>query len=193
MHSAWILVRHLTVSHVILQHKLCNCGVSGCLPNWCRDYLSNRKQRVVLVVLLGYYHWSKLAPTGVLSPQGYQGSSVRPCFPWCLLLTCLMLFLLQVWWLCVHADDCKTSRVSQRPCDHESFQDDVNDLVPWSGLNHMSFNTKQCKLKRIPKNSSPILLAPLQLDGTTLQVTAEFSDLGLLITNHKLNCPGTLT
>ena len=68
------------MSHVILQHKLCNCGVSGCLPNWCRDYLSNRKQRVVLVVLLGYYHWSKLAPTGVLSPQGYQGSSVRPLF-----------------------------------------------------------------------------------------------------------------
>ena len=57
----------------------------------------------------------------------------------------------------------------------------------------MSFNTKQCKLKRISKNRSPILLAPLQLDGTTLQVTAEFSDLGLLITNHKLNCPGTLT
>lgn len=56
----------------------------------------------------------------------------------------------------------------------------------------MSFNTKQCKLKRIPKNRSPILLAPLQLDGTTLQVTAEFADLGLLITNHKLNCPRTL-
>ena len=28
------------------------------------------------------------------------------------------------------ADDCKTSRVIQRPCDHESFQDDLNDLVP---------------------------------------------------------------
>lgn len=24
--------------------------------------------------------WSKLAPTGFLSPQGYQGSSVRPLF-----------------------------------------------------------------------------------------------------------------
>ena len=193
MHSAWILVRHLTVSPVILQHKLCNCGVSGCLPNWCRDYLSNRKQRVVLVVLLGYYHWSKLAPTGVLSPQGYPGvlckalvfSDVYYWPDWCC-FSCKF-------GDCVHADDCKTSWVIQRPCDHESFQDELNDLVPWNGLNHMSFNTKQCKLKRIPKNSSPILLAPLQLDGTTLQVTAEFSDLGLLITNHKLNCPGTLT
>lgn len=38
---------------------------------------------------------------------------------------------------------------------------------------------------RITKNRSPIL-APLQLGGTTLEVTAEFSNLGLL-TNRKLS------
>ena len=38
---------------------------------------------------------------------------------------------------------------------------------------------------RITKNRCPIF-APLQLGGTTLEVTAEFSDLGLL-TNHKLS------
>ena len=36
------------VSHVILMQKLCNFGVSGCLLNWCRDYLSNREMRVVI-------------------------------------------------------------------------------------------------------------------------------------------------
>lgn len=50
----------------------------------------------------------------------------------------------------------------------------------------MSFNTKECKLMRITRNRSPIL-APLQLGGTTLEVTAEFSNLGLF-TNHKLSC-----
>ena len=49
----------------------------------------------------------------------------------------------------------------------------------------MSFNTKKCQLMPITKNRSPSF-APLQLEGTTLEVTAEFSDLGLL-TNHKLS------
>ena len=38
---------------------------------------------------------------------------------------------------------------------------------------------------QITKNHSPIF-APLQLGGTNLEVTAEFSDLGFL-TNHKLS------
>lgn len=67
MHSAWILVRHLTVSDVILQHKLCNCGVSGCLLNkLVQGLLIESKAE-------GSIRWSKLAPTGVLSPQGYPG------------------------------------------------------------------------------------------------------------------------
>ena len=49
----------------------------------------------------------------------------------------------------------------------------------------MSFNTKKCKLMRITRNRSPIS-APLQSGGTTLEVTAEVFDLGLL-TNHKLS------
>lgn len=49
----------------------------------------------------------------------------------------------------------------------------------------MSFNTKKCRLMRITRNRSPIL-PPLQLGGTTLYVTAELSDLGLL-TNPKLS------
>ena len=85
----------------------------------------------------------------------------------------------------LYADDCKTSRAIQRPCDHESFQDDLNNLVSWSRLNHMSFTAKKWKLMRITEKRSPIL-APLQLGDTTLEVTAEFSDLGLL-TNHKLS------
>ena len=36
------------VNHKILLHKLCNFGISGSLLAWCSDYLSNRKQRVVV-------------------------------------------------------------------------------------------------------------------------------------------------
>ena len=36
------------VSHVILLEKLCNSGISGSLLNWCKDYLTEREQRVVV-------------------------------------------------------------------------------------------------------------------------------------------------
>ena len=36
------------VSHFLLMQKLCNFGACACLLNWCRDYLSNREQRVVI-------------------------------------------------------------------------------------------------------------------------------------------------
>lgn len=75
------------------------------------------------------------------------------------------------------------SKVIQHPCDQKSFQDDLNNSVFLSRLNHN--HELQYKLMRITKKCSPILF-PLQLDGTTLEVTPEFSDLGLL-TNHKLS------
>ena len=36
------------VSHVILLQKLCNFGISGSLLIWCKDYLTDREQRVVI-------------------------------------------------------------------------------------------------------------------------------------------------
>lgn len=36
------------VSHVILLQKLYNFGISGSLLNWCKDYLTEREQRVVI-------------------------------------------------------------------------------------------------------------------------------------------------
>ena len=36
------------VSHVILLQKLYNFVISGSLLNWCKDYLTEREQRVVI-------------------------------------------------------------------------------------------------------------------------------------------------
>ena len=159
------------VSHVILMQKLCNFGVSGCLLNWCRDYLSNREQRVVIDGISSY--WRPI-PSGVP-----QGSLLGPLF-FVIFINDPPDVVSPTSLVALYADDCKTSRVI-----HELLQDDLNNLVSWSRLNLMSFNTKKCNLMRITKNRSPIF-ALLQLGGTTLEVTAEFSDLGLL-TNHKLS------
>ena len=163
------------VSHVILLQKLCNFGVSVHILNWCRDYLLNRDSD----------RWSKLRLASYL----LRGIPGVPYPPGPLFFVMFINDLPDVVspgsLVALYADDCKTSRAIQRPCDHESFQDDLNNLVSWSRLNHMSFTAKKWKLMRITEKRSPIL-APLQLGDTTLEVTAEFSDLGLL-TNHKLS------
>ena len=48
----------------------------------------------------------------------------------------------------------------------------------------MNFNTKKSKLLQITKKQCPIS-APLLLDGTPLEATSEFSDVGL-VTDCKL-------
>ena len=45
--KAFDRVNHKVLLRVPL-HKLCNFGISGSLLAWCGDYLSNRKQRVVV-------------------------------------------------------------------------------------------------------------------------------------------------
>lgn len=49
-----------------------------------------------------------------------------------------MLFPLGVWWHCMQMT-LKTSRVIQRPYDHESFKDNLNCLASWAQKNQMSF------------------------------------------------------
>ena len=139
------------VSHVILMQKLCNFDVSGCLLNWCRDYLTNRAQRVVIDGISS--DWRPI-PSGVP-----QGSLLGPLF-FVIFINDLPDVVSPTSLVALYADDCKTSKVIQHPCDHESLQDDLNNLVLWSRLNHMSFNTKKCKLMRITKNRSPIFAPP---------------------------------
>ena len=50
------------VSYVLLMQKLCNFGACACLLNWCRDYLSNREQRVVIDLFSLYILFSHFRP-----------------------------------------------------------------------------------------------------------------------------------
>ena len=53
------------VPHQTLLHKLCNFGISGKLLNWCQDYLSTGRQRVVI-----NGHSSALTEITSVLPQG---------------------------------------------------------------------------------------------------------------------------
>ena len=60
------------VSRVILLEKLCNSGICGSLLNWCKDYLTEREQRVVVE---GQSSTLSAFPSGVP-----QGSLLGPLF-----------------------------------------------------------------------------------------------------------------
>ena len=73
--------------------------------------------------------------TGFLFPQGYLRGPFFVIF-----LNDLPGVVSPTSLVALYVDDCKTSKVIQHPCDHEPLQDDLNSLVSWSRLNHMSLS-----------------------------------------------------
>ena len=161
------------VSHDILLQKLCNFGISGTLLNWCKDYLTDREQRVVIEGLSS--SWTVI-PSGVP-----QGSLLGPLF-FVIFITDLPDAVMADNTIALYADDCKTSRVINCPSDYQVFQSDLDNLYSWSQQNLMDFNVKKCKLMRITKKKMPFR-SDLQLNNNTLEETSEFCDLGLVTTS----------
>ena len=85
----------------------------------------------------------------------------------------------------LYADDCKTSRVINCPAHHSLFQTDTDNIHSLSLQNVMAFNVKKCKLMRIREKRSSFL-SDLHLNNSTLELTSEFCDLGL-VTNCNLS------
>ena len=164
------------VSHDILLQKLCNFGISGTLLNWCKDYLTNREQRVVIDGKSS--SWSVI-PSGVP-----QSSSLGPLF-FVIFISDLPEVVMPGNTIALYADDCKTSRVITCPSDYPLFQSDLDNLYLLSQQNLMDFNIKKCKLMRITKKKTPFH-SDLQINNHTLEETFEFSDLGI-ITSSKLS------
>ena len=161
------------VSHDILLQKLCNFGISGSLLNWCKDYLTNREQRVVIEGLSS--SWTVI-PSGVP-----QGSLLGPLF-FVIFISDLPNVVTAGNTIALYADDCKTSRVINCQSDYQVFQSDLDNLYSWSQQNLMDFNVKKCKVMRITKKKFSFH-SDLQLDNNTLEEISDFCDLGLVTTN----------
>ena len=164
------------VHHKMLLHKLCNFGISGSLLAWCGDYLSNRKQRVVVDGKCS--SWLNIT-SGVP-----QGSILGPLF-FVIFISDLPEVVSQGSTVALYADDCKAFRVVTCPNDQLMFQGDLDGLCTWSQQNRMTFNVKKCKLMRITLKKQP-LRSSFILNGNVLEEVDEFRDLGLL-TNHHLS------
>ena len=161
------------VPHQALLHKLCNFGISGELLNWCQDYLSNRRQRVVID---GYSSSLTDITSGVP-----QGSILGPLF-FVLFINDLPDVVCPASTIALYADDSKMFRVINCDDDQTLFQNDLDKLYHWSQCNLMDFNSKKCKIMRITKKQVPFINR-VQLSDTVLEEVKEFKDLGILTNN----------
>ena len=163
------------VPHQRLIIKLRSHAIGNSVVNWIEQWLTDRKQRVVVD---GEASTWKSVLSGVP-----QGSVLGPI----LFLVCINDFeeleegvtgkILKF------ADDTKLFRKTNELEDKQNLQDDIDKLIRWSEKLQMLFNFGNCKcLQTEPGNTG----ANYEMGGTILSKTMKGNDLGVTM-NANMN------
>jgi len=148
-------------------------GIAGNVLKWIQDWLSNRKQRVVLNGC--FSEWRDVI-SGVL-----QGSVLGP-----------LLFIIYIKDIddCVvgkilkFEDDTKIYHTVYSDEDVSALQSDLYNLVEWSEQWQMLFNADKCKFMHMGFNNN---LVQYDMNDVKLECVSEEKDLGVII-NEDLKC-----
>lgn len=165
-----------SVPHRQLICKLRAIGLDDYLVSWISNYLTNRRQSVVL-----NGETSDLLPVTSGVPQG---SVLGP-----------LLFLLYVndvndvglsegSKLILYADDILLYRKIYTEQDYAVLQQDVDSLGVWSLLNHLSFNPAKCKFMVLSRKEARTTPPPLNLLGSEIERVDSIKYLGLTIKDN---------
>ena len=138
--------------------------------SWCKDYLNNRTQRVVID---GYSSSLSEITSGVP-----QGSILGPLF-FVIFINDLPDVVCSNNTIALYADDSKMFRVIDCDEDLIYFQEDHDKLHQWSQRNRMDFNTKKCTIMRISGKQVPFTNG-VHMNDTVLEEVKEIKDLGIL-------------
>ena len=166
------------VSHEHLIYKLSKYGIKGKILNWIKDFLSNRKQRVVIRGTTS--SWEDVT-SGV--PQG----SVLGPILFLIFINDLPTELLSK--LSLFADDSKlfsriiTNKGVTNPGVIEGnrlLQEDLNKVVEWAGKWKMEFNVDKCKVMHLGHNNPR---GTYSMGDRQLEATEGEKDLGVFIDN----------
>ena len=155
-----------TVPHGKLLHKMQLYGVDGKINLWLRDFLTNRKMKVVVD---GEESESVGVDSGVP-----QGTVLGP-----LLFLCHINDLPDAVKSTVRlfADDCLLYRNIRNMADHLALERDLQQLETWAKTWGMRFNAKKCYLMSINQKSTYFY----QLDGHILQQVPDNPYLGVTL------------
>ena len=155
------------VPHKKLMLKTRALGIIDEISDWIEDWLTNRKQRVVINGEVS--EWADVT-SGVP-----QGSVLGP-----------LLFLIYINDIDVgltsriakFADDTKLGTNAINPTDIEALQKDLNKLGEWSERWQMPFNCGKCKVMHIGEKNPQ---ASYSLLGNDIQSVDQEEDLGIVI------------
>ena len=158
-----------TVPHQKLLHKIRNYGIDGKINLWLEQFLTNRKQRVLVDgdfscfgdVLSGVPQGTVLGPLLFLLHINDLPSNVK---------SQVRLF----------ADDCLLYRKIKSEEDQLQLQKDLVALELWASTWGMNFNATKCYVMHIHRNKNPFSKF-YQLNGHILQQVSEIPYLGVTI------------
>ena len=158
------------VPHKRLLNKIKSHGIIGNIHSWLKDWLTERKQRVVLNgkasnwrdVLSGVPQGSVLGPVLFLIYVNDMDEG----------LTCK---------ISKFADDTKiTGRVTST-AEKALLQSDLDCLVNWSKKWQMTYNVEKCKVLHIGSNNNR---SNYLMNSTEITKVKEEKDLGIIISNN---------
>ena len=161
------------VPHERLLIKLKAIGIHEKVLQWTRAWLKQRKQRVVLN--------GKASSWESVTSSVVQGSVLGPD-----------LFVIYIDDIdeCVNivksflnkfADDTKVAKAIHGLEDNEELQAELDNLWSWACKWQMKFNVDKCKIMHTGRTNPKL---PYTLNGTTLSITTEEKDLGVIITDN---------
>ncbi len=158
-----------SVSHPLLLHKLMSFGINGALLKWFGNYVTGRKQRVLIEGTC-----SEFLP--VLSGVP-QGSILGPLL-FNLYINDLPLCTISPLYL--FADDAKCQKRIMSLTDCHTLQRDLDALVAWSKEWKLQFSPHKCKVMSISRCRSKHIYNYC-LDGVLLERVDNFTDLGVTV------------
>lgn len=162
-----------TVPHQRLLSKLKSYGVSGDALGWIQDFLSNRRQKVV--VNGSSSNWAPVL-SGIP-----QGSVLGPA-----LFVCYINDMPEVVssMIKLFADDTKLYSKIASEEDHQQLQTDLNNLKDWANTWQLRFNASKCKTMHLGRcNKKQPYSMNENGQSITLGETICEKDLGVFVDN----------
>ena len=164
------------VSHRHLLYKMSKYGITNQVLGWVEAFLDQRTQKVVI-------RGTASEPAAVTSGVP-QGSVLGPIL-FLLYINDLPLEVISP--ISLFADDSKiftkitserNNREANNTIENEVLQKDLNNVKDWAAKWKMEFNVDKCKIMHLG-HSNP--KHEYYMGGTTLEVTKEEKDLGVLV------------
>ena len=159
-----------TVPHQRLLAKLHSYGIRGNILKWIKDFLGNRKQRVLLNGQSS--NWEDVT-SGIP-----QGSVLGP-----------ILFLVYINdlpdvvsnYIKLFADDTKIYSAIDNINSQENLQEDINNMSDWSSTWQLKFNEAKCKHLNLGPPTENSYEIQTNNNLTTITTTDKEKDLGVII------------